>query len=126
MIREADGRCFVGLGYDLMGFVNDKQGQPCEQDAAKVPKQRVGLLHGHDQDHGLLAGQPHVGDAPVGTAVETGDDDVAAQLRAKLRLDLTSQCARRYDVERERSETVVMRAQQQFLDEREVCDERFA
>src|SRR3546814_6385257 len=71
-----------------MGFVNDEQGQPREQDAAKIPKQRVGLLDGHDQDHGLLAGQPHVRDAPVGTAVETGDDDVAAQLRAELGLDL--------------------------------------
>ena len=109
-----------------MGFVNDEQGQPREQDAAKIPKQRVGLLDGHDQDHGLLAGQPHVRDAPVGTAVETGDDDVAAQLRAELGLDLAGQCAGRHDVERKRSETVVVVAQQQFLDEREVCDERFA
>src|SRR3546814_2975803 len=50
VIRKADGRRFVGLGYDLMGFVNDEQGQPREQDAAKIPKQRVGLLDGHDQE----------------------------------------------------------------------------
>src|SRR3546814_4830386 len=51
VIRKADGRRFVGLGYDLMGFVNDEQGQPREQDAAKIPKQRVGLLDGRSEEH---------------------------------------------------------------------------
>src|SRR3546814_19274386 len=53
VIRKADGRRFVGLGYDLMGIVNAEQGQPLEQDAAKIPNKRVVLPDGHDQGHGL-------------------------------------------------------------------------
>lgn len=69
--------------------------------------------------------QPIIGDAPVGTAIEASDDEIAAELGRQFRLDLTGKREGRDEVQGQWYDLVVI-AQQQFFHEAEIGDERLS